>query len=151
MSGAHWHRLQPKTEKQMTRKLTLIPLLLATLFFIASPAYADKQKQAKVKFTEYTYDFGNVAEKGGPVSHEFVFTNTGDGNLIIIDATASCGCTRPEYPKNPITPGKNGKIKVTYNPDHRPGTIDRTVTVKTNGKPAKVRLRIKGNVIGADK
>lgn len=104
-------------------------------------------KKAKVNFTEYRYDFGNVKEKSGPVSHEFVFTNNGDGNLIIIDATATCGCTKPEYPKNPIAPGKKGKIKVTYNPVGRPGPIDRTVTVKTNGSPKKVRLKIVGNVI----
>lgn len=106
-------------------------------------------KQAKIKFTEYRYDFGNVAENGGEISHDFQFTNTGDGNLIIIDATATCGCTRPKYPEKPIAPGKSGVIKVTYNPKHRPGAIDRTVTVKTNGSPKKVRLRIVGNVIPA--
>lgn len=106
-------------------------------------------KQAKIKFVEYRYDFGNVAENGGDVSHDFRFTNTGDGNLIIIDATATCGCTRPKYPEKPIAPGKGGVIKVTYNPKHRPGPIDRTVTVKTNGSPKKVRLRIVGNVIPA--
>lgn len=104
-------------------------------------------KKAKATFSEYRYDFGNVKEKGGPVSHEFVFTNTGDGNLLIVNATATCGCTRPEYTKQPIAPGKKGKVKVTYNPAGRPGPIDRTVTVKTNGSPKKVRLKIVGNVI----
>lgn len=108
-------------------------------------------KQAKIKFAEYRYDFGNVAEKGGEVTHEFRFTNEGDGNLIIIDATATCGCTRPQYPKNPVAPGKSGVIKVTYNPNLRPGPIDRTVTVKTNGNPRKVRLRIVGNVVPGKK
>ena len=85
------------------------------------------------------------------VSHEFEFTNVGDGNLIIIEATATCGCTRPEYPKNPIAPGKKGKIKVTYNPIGRQGAIDRVVTVKTNGSPKKVRLKLKGNVVPGNK
>lgn len=131
---------------------TFLTILTVMLAAFALPTVTEaKGKQAKIKFTEYTYDFGNVAEKGGNVSHEFRFTNTGDGNLVIIDATATCGCTRPEYPQNPIAPGKEGVIKVTYNPNLRPGPIDRTVTVKTNGSPKKVRLRIKGNVIPAKK
>lgn len=122
--------------------------LMISLVALAVPMEASaKSKKARAEFTEYRYDFGNVKEKKGPVSHEFVFTNTGDGNLLIIDATATCGCTKPEYPKNPIAPGKKGKIKVTYNPAGRPGPIDRTVTVKTNGSPKKVRLKIVGTVI----
>ncbi len=128
------------------KKIIALTVLLA--FVMALPFVLDaKGKQAKIKFTEYRYDFGNVPENGGDVSHDFQFTNTGDGNLIIIDATATCGCTRPKYPEKPIAPGKSGVIKVTYNPKHRPGAIDRTVTVKTNGSPKKVRLRIVGNVI----
>ncbi len=129
----------------MKRSLLFCILVLAA---IAMPvALSAAGKKAKVNFSEYRYDFGNVKEKNGPVSHEFTFTNNGDGNLLIIDATATCGCTKPEYPKQPIAPGKKGKIKVTYNPVGRPGPIDRTVTVKTNGSPKKVRLKIVGNVI----
>lgn len=130
----------------------IVTILMLSLAVFALPGIAEaKGKQAKIKFTEYRYDFGNVPEKGGEVSHDFTFTNEGDGNLIIIDATATCGCTRPKYPKNPIAPGKSGVIKVTYNPNLRPGPIDRTVTVKTNGSPKKVRLRIVGNVIPGKK
>lgn len=125
-------------------------ILICVAFILAATvcvgAYGE-DKRPKVHFDEYRYDFGNVPEKKGPVSHEFVFTNTGNGNLLIIDATATCGCTKPEYPKNPIAPGKSGKIKVTYNPMGRPGPIDRIVTVKTNGTPKKVRLKIVGTVI----
>lgn len=128
-------------------KRTLIIAILALVAVMLPAVVHAKGDKPKVTFTEYRYDFGNVKEKGGPVSHEFTFTNTGDGNLIIVDATATCGCTKPEYPKNPIAPGKKGKIKVTYNPVGRPGPIDRTVTVKTNGSPKKVRLKIVGTVI----
>ncbi len=132
-------------------KHTKIVLLIALMAIFCSFGMEAKGKKARAQFTEYKYDLGNVPEKGGPVSHEFKFTNTGDGNLIIIDASTTCGCTRPEYPKNPIAPGKSGKIKVTYLPDHRPGPIDRTITVRTNGNPKKVRLRILGNVIPGKK
>lgn len=128
-------------------KRSLLFCILALTAIAMPVALSAAGKKAKVNFSEYRYDFGNVKENGGPVSHEFTFTNNGDGNLLIIDATATCGCTKPEYPKQPIAPGKKGKIKVTYNPAGRPGPIDRTVTVKTNGSPKKVRLKIVGNVI----
>ena len=64
-----------------------------------------------------------------------------------MDATASCGCTRPEYPTKPIKPGKKGKVKVTYNPAGRPGEFRKTIKVRTNGKPKKITRSIDGCVI----
>jgi len=131
----------------MRHKLLWLILLVALL--VPGLAVAAGKGKPAIKFSEYRIDLGTVKEKGGPVSCEFMFTNTGNANLIIIDAKATCGCTRPEYPQKPIAPGKSGKIKVTYNPLGRPGPIDRTVTVTTNGKPKKVRLHIGGNVTPA--
>ena len=127
----------------------IIVSIVAVLMLICMPLMLNAKKNgvAKIEFSEYSHDFGIVKEKNGMVSHEFEFTNVGDGNLIIIEATATCGCTRPEYPKNPIAPGKKGKIKVTYNPIGRQGAIDRVVTIKTNASPKKVRLKLKGNVV----
>ncbi len=130
----------------MAKRIILIIVAILT-FAVPMSIEAKKKGKAKVQFEEYSFDFGNVNEAGGIVSHEFTFTNTGDGTLLIIDANATCGCTSPEYPKNPIAPGKSGKIKVSYNPAGRPGPIDRTITVKTNGSPKKIRLKINGNVI----
>lgn len=124
-----------------------IALAVAVVLPMAVSAKKKADGKAQIAFSEYSYDFGDVNEMGGPISHDFLFTNTGTGNLVIIDATASCGCTRPEYPKKAIAPGKSGKIKVTYNPAGRPGGINRTVTVRTNGSPSKVRLKINGKVI----
>lgn len=98
-----------------------------------------------IKFNETVWDFG-VIKNDRPAAHDFEFTNDGDGNLVIVDATAECGCTRPEYPEKPIAPGKKGKLKVTYNPVGRPGSFEKTVTVKTNGNPRKTRLKIRGVV-----
>lgn len=131
-------------------KIIGIAVLAVSVLAVALPAMAKKKKDggdAIPRFTEQTFDFGMIKEKGGAVSHEFDFVNVGNGNLVIIEATAECGCTRPEYPKNPIAPGKKGKIKVTYNPIGRPGAFDKVVTVKTNGKPKKVRLKIRGTVV----
>lgn len=110
-------------------------------------ANAKSDGKAKMKFEETTHDFGMVKEKGGPVSCDFVFENVGDGNLIIYEAKAECGCTKPEFPKAPVAPGKSGVVKVTYNPLGRPGAFTKVVTVKTNGNPAKMRLKIRGTVV----
>jgi uncharacterized protein (DUF58 family) len=98
-------------------------------------------------FQAKVHDFGTIKEEGGPVSCDFEFTNTGDKPLLIIDATASCGCTRPEFPSKPIKPGKKGKIKVTFSPIGRPGAFKKTVKVKTNGTARTITLRIEGTVV----
>lgn len=130
----------------MTKKFFsfIIAAVAALVLFI--PAVAADKAQSKINFSEKSHNFGVVKENGGPVSYEFQFTNDGSGNLIIYEATAQCGCTKPEFPKNPIAPGKSGKIKVTYNPIGRPGPFEKVVTVKSNAKGGKSRLKISGNV-----
>jgi len=126
-------------------------LIVSLLFLSASLAWADKtETKPDITFAEATYDFGVIPENGGPVSHDFEFTNSGDDQLVIISASASCGCTRPDYPKHPVKAGKKDKIKVTYNPKGRPGEFSKNVTVRTNVKgKKKVTLKIKGNVTPA--
>ena len=127
-------------------KLTSILPLIALLMMLAAgiPAYADGD--AKIKFKETVFDFGEVSLKGGKVSHEFTFTNDGKKNLVITNARADCGCTRPEYSDAPVAPGKSGKLKVTFVPAGE-GHFSKKVTVTTNGNPRKVRLLIKGEVV----
>lgn len=123
----------------MTRFFSILLLALAALTVNAA--------EPDITFEELTFDFGTIAEDGGPVKHEFKFTNTGDSPLMIVNATASCGCTRPDFPKKPVAAGKTGVLKVTYLPKGRPGEFNKTVTVKTNSKKhKKVTLRIKGFV-----
>ena len=104
------------------------------------------EKGAVMTFAEKTHDFGSIKEADGPVTHVFEFTNTGSEPLVIININASCGCTRPEYPKEPVMPGKKGKIKVTFNPAGRPGEFSKEVKIRTNGSKRPV-LRITGTVI----
>lgn len=131
------------------RLIFRIIMIFAAITAMAAPLGMEAKRKTKgsAVFTEQSHNFGMVKEEGGPVSCVFDFTNKGDGNLVIINATADCGCTRPEYPDNPIAPGKSGKIKVTYNPLGRPGAFDKTITIKTNGTPSKIRLKIKGTVV----
>lgn len=129
------------------KKSILISFIIGFLLAVPEFVAAASKEKAEMKFSETVHDFGTVKENGGPISVEFPFTNTGSANLVVFDAKADCGCTTPEYPQAPIAPGKSGKIKVTYNPLGRPGAFDKVITIKTNGKPGKVRLKIRGTVM----
>ncbi|MDE6836534.1 MAG: DUF1573 domain-containing protein [Muribaculaceae bacterium] len=134
----------------MKKYLKYLLALGAVILFLL-PMTAKGKEKAEIAFAEKTHNFGIVKEDGGPVSYDFQFVNDGKGNLIIYDETAQCGCTRPEYPKNPVAPGKNGKIRVTYNPIGRPGPFEKVVTVRSNAREGKVRLKISGNVTPKNK
>lgn len=124
--------------------------LLVTMIFVAvTVAQAqDKNKSVvtEISAEETEYDFGTIKEVNGPVSHVFKVKNTGKAPLVIVRVAASCGCTKPEFDAEPIAPGKEGKIKVTYNPAGRPGQFVKTISVYSNGKDGAFILRIKGVV-----
>ncbi|MBP7389017.1 MAG: DUF1573 domain-containing protein [Chitinophagales bacterium] len=103
----------------------------------------------KIKFQEEVYNFKEVPE-GPQVTHEFAFTNTGKEPLILTNVRASCGCTTPSWPKEPILPGKDGKILVTYNTQGRPGAFTKTITINSNADEANKVITIKGDVIKED-
>lgn len=134
-------------------KLKIFVVGMVALGVLAAPAASVAEKTARAEMVPVakTYDFGNVKEDGGPVRHDFEFVNAGDANLVVFSATAECGCTKPTFPKEPIAPGKTGKIAVTFHPIGRAGGFEKTVTVKTNGKPGKVRLKIRGTVVPSAK
>ncbi|MDR3094818.1 MAG: DUF1573 domain-containing protein [Bacteroidales bacterium] len=119
--------------------------LMAVLFVCTAGA------QPVIVFNKAEHDFGKVNESDGEAVHNFTFKNTGSSPLIIKNVTTTCGCTTPEWTKQPIPPGGNGLIKVSYDVKGRPGTIDKTITVLSNGKPATVGLHISGEVIGIDR
>lgn len=133
----------------MKTKIVILLMMLTSIFGVT--AKTPEEGKPAIEFKEAVYDFGTIREEGGPVSHTFEFVNTGDAPLLILSASASCGCTRPDYPRHPVKAGKSDKLKVTYNPKGRPGEFTKTVTVRTNikGKGKKVTLRIKGNVTPA--
>lgn len=118
--------------------------LIVALLLVAFPASA--RKDARIQFKESSFDFGQVSLKKGKVSHEFTYTNAGDRNLVITNARADCGCTRPEYNDSPVAPGKSGSVKVTFVPNGK-GHFSKKVTITTNGEPRKARLIIKGEVV----
>ncbi len=98
-----------------------------------------------VAFAQMEHNFG-VIKQDTENEHVFEFTNTGDNPLIIENAKGSCGCTVPEYPKEPIMPGEKGEIKVVYKPGKQQGTQNKTVTITANTLPKDTRLTISANV-----
>lgn len=105
-------------------------------------------KVAEIKFDKETHDFGSIPQ-GVPATYEFVFKNTGKTPLIVTNAAASCGCTTPEWTKEPIKPGKTGTVKATYNAAS-PGPFTKSVTVVSNAKNSTVILYLKGDVKPAE-
>ena len=121
--------------------------LLITLMLVCVFTYANAQKQADIKFDKTTMDLGKFPESNPVQKCTFTFTNTGNAPLIINQAIASCGCTVPEYTKEPVAPGKTGTINVTYNGKGKfPGYFKKTITIRTNGKTEMTRLYISGEM-----
>lgn len=99
-----------------------------------------------IAFEREIYDFEKIQE-GEKAEHEFKFKNTGKSPLIISNATATCGCTIPETPKEPILPGKEGVIKVVFNSEGKVGMQDKVVTVVSNANPNISTVHLVGEVL----
>jgi len=110
-----------------------------------TPTFADT---TTVQLIDSVYDFGNATD-GDKVSFNFRFRNTGKKPLIIASAVASCGCTVPEKPEDPIKPGETGFLKVVINSQGRVGPVHKTITVTSNAYPKFPQLELKGMVVSA--
>lgn len=98
-----------------------------------------------LKFEETEYNFGDI-EPGDVVEYTFSFTNEGEGPLLITSAQASCGCTVPKWPKEPIEPNGSGEIQIRFDSKGKTGQQNKTVTVTANTQPSQTRLSIIGNI-----
>lgn len=137
-------------------KRLFVTLFVAALGFTAAHAQDAKEvnknaPQFKFKGGD-TWDFGTLKE--GPVAeHVFEFTNAGKEPLIIVNASASCGCTTPEWPKEPVLPGKTSKITVRYNTQGRVAPFTKDVYIQSNAMVPdggeRYTIHIKGTVVAA--
>jgi hypothetical protein len=133
-----------KNQKQIKKmKVYLSVLLLFAAFSLSA--------QPKIAFDKTRHDFGKVSEGDGAASYDFTFKNTGSTPLIIQNVTTTCGCTTPEWTKEPVRPGAAGFVRVSYDVKGRPGAIDRTITVHSNSQPPTTGLRIAGEVVPVDR
>lgn len=99
----------------------------------------------EVTFSKTLHDFGKITE-GEVVGTNFNFVNTGNSNLIILDASASCGCTVPKWSKEPIPPGGKGTLEVIFDSSGREGKQNKSVSVRTNASDQNVLLYITAEV-----
>ena len=129
-------------------------LLLVAVFSLLTQGFAQvitgngqsnaKSSNASIKFNNTSHSFGNIIE-GQIARHEFKFTNEGTEPLMLDNVSASCGCTTPKWPREPIAPGQSSVIIAEYNSQGRPGTFTKNIFVKSNG--GEVTLTISGNVV----
>jgi hypothetical protein len=110
--------------------------------FVASFANA----QGVIKFKTESHDFAKV-EEGVQATYTFEFTNTGTAPVVISNAQPSCGCTTPDWTKEPVMPGKTGFVKAVYNSQGRPGNFNKNITVISNSETPQIALTIKGEVM----
>ncbi|MCO5231936.1 MAG: DUF1573 domain-containing protein [Chitinophagales bacterium] len=127
------------------KKLMLSLTLLLSVFVVAN---AQTEAGPSIKWEATTIDYGTI-NQGADGSREFTLTNTGNAPLIISKATGSCGCTVPQWPKEPILPGQKSSIKVHYD-TNRIGSFTKTVTVVSNATNNTDVLQIKGNVLAKE-
>lgn len=132
-------------KREMKRHIiSLLAILVLPLMALAAPL-------AQGAYPVQKHDFGYIKEEKGAVSCTFQVLNTGDRPLVINQVRTACGCTRPEFTTKPISPGKKGKIKITFNPNGRPGAFRKTIKVYTNGVEKRTTLVITGTVIPKQK
>lgn len=112
---------------------------------LAESKPVDTVNVSKFKFEENEFDFGNIKE-GEIVKHTFKFTNVGVVDLLISSARGSCGCTIPEYPKDPIAVGESGEIEVQFNSKGKSGANQKFVSIVANTYPEVTTISIKANV-----
>ena len=122
-------------------------LIFTTLLLVCGLTMAMAQKPAQIKFDKTTHDFGSFSEKNPKVTCTFTYTNVGEQPLVVNQAIASCGCTVPNYSKQPIKPGERGVIDVTYDgTDKIAGHFLKTITIRSNAKNEVVRLSLEGTM-----
>lgn len=122
--------------------------LVLFIFGISSAVFAQgdvKKADEVVKFKEMKHDFGKI-KQGVPVTFDFVFTNVGETPVIIENASASCGCTTPTWPQQPIMKGKSDKIKAGFNAA-APGVFEKGIFVKVKGYDYPIEIKITGEVL----
>ena len=125
-------------------------LIVTSFMLLCGMTAVMAQKPAQIKFEKTTHNFGSFLEKDPKVTCTFVYTNVGEQPLVINQAIASCGCTVPQYTKEPVKPGEKGELKVTYNGAGKfPGHFKKSITVRSNGAIEMTRLYIEGDMTEA--
>ena len=119
---------------------------LLTLSFILFSFFNSFSQKSEIVFETPEFNFGDIQENKGKVSHKFSFTNNGKESIRILTVKPSCGCTTPNWSKDEIKPGKKGFIIAEYNPKGRPGVFRKSLSIITNDNRRSL-IFIKGKVV----
>lgn len=122
-----------------------LPTDIVNISATADSSSDSQEGKPQITFEETAHHFGTITE-GEQVEYNFKFKNTGTGDLLIVNAAGSCGCTIPEYPKELIKPGAEGLLKVKFDSKGKDGVFDKSVQVTCNTEPRETRLTITGEV-----
>lgn len=128
----------------MKKSILIICAFVVSSYGLHAQAPAQPSTQDSIVFVKTINDYGTIVQ-GSDGNCEFKFTNKGKLPLVLSNVKASCGCTVPEWPKEPILPGKTSSIKVKYNTNNQ-GTFNKSITVNSNAINNTVILQIKGIV-----
>lgn len=136
--------------RDLFRVFRTLPVILAIFSFNIS-VFAQTGFDSGLHFNKTSHNFGKISVKAGKQECSFEFTNNSSQPIVVYNVISSCGCAEPTWPKEPIMPGKGGKITVTYLNDQGPYPFDKVITVYTSASKKPVLLRISGIVYENDK
>jgi uncharacterized protein YdeI (BOF family) len=132
------------------KKLLVSCLMLLFAFAAVAQEQAAAEKGPQITFQETEFNFGDV-QQGDKVEHIFTFKNTGTAPLILSNVLTTCGCTAPEWPRDPIAPGKTAQVRVTFNTAGKMGVQNKVITVVSNATNAQERVALVGNILPKQK
>lgn len=125
------------------KKLFLLAVMALMVFAVQAQT---EKKGAVIDFKEKSIDFGDITQ-GDRVEHTFVFTNNGDAPLVISNVAVTCGCTAPNWPKQPIAPGATGELKVVFNSAGKMGQQNSVVRIYSNASEPIEKVSLISNVL----
>lgn len=137
----------------MKKKLFYLFLAFLPIFVMYSSSLKAQEKVesdtssfAQMEFENVSFDFGELYQ-GEKVEHIFHYKNIGNAPLIFQKVLTTCGCTAPEWSKNPLPPGVKGQLKVAFDSSTKIGRQNKVITIRSNAKSGDYRLRISGMVL----
>jgi hypothetical protein len=131
-------------EKDGEKKID--PSIVNIPFTASADSSGSKDNYPVMKFDFDTHDFGTIVQ-GEKVSYAYKFTNTGKAALVIRSTSVSCGCTVPEFSKDPVPPGGTGYINVTFNSEGKVGHQNKEVTVISNTVPNTTMISLTCDIV----
>ena len=116
------------------------------IFTAVAQEASDVNSGPEITFQEDRFAFGDI-HQGDIVEHVFTFENTGNEVLIITNVQTTCGCTAPEWPRDPVAPGQTGDIRVVFNSTGKMGRQNKVITVISNASNPRSQVAIETNIL----